>query len=203
MRLQRLLSRRRFGLWGSLLVVSLAVVGGVAYASVPDSQGVIHGCRNLQSGIVKISETGECTSAEAAFDWVQSAGYEVYRVTPVEVTADAPSPGTHVLTLTLPPGAYQLSSTIEASKADANAILRCAVFTSTTNAVTFHVASVGVDPGYVQDVSSSATGLETLASGGTAELSCYRLDSSGTNPVVKLADITAVRIGAVTQSEGT
>jgi hypothetical protein len=117
MRLQRLLSRRRLGLWGSLLVVSLAVVGGVAYASVPDSQGVIHGCRNLQSGIVKISETGECTSAEAAFDWVQSAGYEVYKTSPVEVTSGASATPTHVLMLTLPPGAYQCLMAAVASAA--------------------------------------------------------------------------------------
>lgn len=197
-------SWRRRLLWLVAAAAALIVAGGVAYASVPDSAGVIHGCRNNESGIVKISESGQCKESETAFDWVQSAGYEAWKVTPVEIT-EVGGTGQHVLTLDLPPGSYQVSSLVHVAKADGSGILACFPFTAPDFATTFHIASLGTAAGDVKEASLSGTGLVSLPGGGSVELRCRQRVSpapTGSNPVVRTADITAVRIGTVTQGAG-
>ena len=59
---------------GRRLVVAIMVVfgvaGGVAYAAIPDADGVIHGCRNNGSGVLRAVETTDgCTAAESALQW--------------------------------------------------------------------------------------------------------------------------------------
>ena len=44
-------------------------VGGVAYASIPDSGGVIHACYARTSGALRLSDTGACTSKETSISW--------------------------------------------------------------------------------------------------------------------------------------
>ena len=39
------------------LVAALAAVGGVAYSSIPDPQGVIHGCYDNLSGALRVIDT--------------------------------------------------------------------------------------------------------------------------------------------------
>lgn len=57
---------------------SLVFIGGTAaYASVPDSGGVIHACRTASSGTVRVIDTaqngyaGNCQSYETAVNWNQ------------------------------------------------------------------------------------------------------------------------------------
>jgi len=66
---------RRRALW--LVVASvgaLALAGGIAYATIPDNQGVIHGCRNNGSGILRVidSANASCTAAETPLNWNQT-----------------------------------------------------------------------------------------------------------------------------------
>ena len=63
------------GLW--LVVASvgaLALAGGIAYAAIPDNQGVIHGCRNNGSGGLRVidSANASCTAAETPLNWNQT-----------------------------------------------------------------------------------------------------------------------------------
>lgn len=56
------------------LVAALAAVGGVAYSSIPDPQGVIHGCYDNTSGAVRVIDTAGsdvCRGGETALDWNQ------------------------------------------------------------------------------------------------------------------------------------
>jgi hypothetical protein len=55
----------------SVLVAALA--GGVAYATIPDGEGVIHACYRSDSGAVRLIETPDqkCFDGEAAIDWNQ------------------------------------------------------------------------------------------------------------------------------------
>lgn len=59
-----------------LLVVALGLVaGGIAYASIPDSNGVIHGCYSKTSGALRVIDTGRgqrCGSTELALQWNQT-----------------------------------------------------------------------------------------------------------------------------------
>lgn len=53
---------------------ALVVAGGVAYATIPDANGVIHGCRNRQVGVLRVIDSARstCLSSETALDWNQT-----------------------------------------------------------------------------------------------------------------------------------
>src|SRR6266487_3613435 len=58
------------------IAVTLLATATVAVASIPDSQGVIHGCRDLKSGSLRVIDTDAgqtCDSkGEAALSWSQA-----------------------------------------------------------------------------------------------------------------------------------
>ena len=56
------------------LVAALGAAGGVAYSSIPDAQGVIHGCYDDTTGALRVIDTdasGVCRGGETALDWNQ------------------------------------------------------------------------------------------------------------------------------------
>jgi hypothetical protein len=194
--------------WIVLTVTVIAVVGAsIAYASIPDSSGVIHGCRNNGSGVLRVIDSGQtCTPAESSLDWVQSAGLEVYRSDgfspPVEITAVGPGPAQHVMTLSLSPGAYEINTFVEVQKDSGDGLVAC--FTSVAPGFVTWVGrtAMGTAPGDIRWVTTSGTGLYTFANGGQAELLCrQRTGATGAIPVVVQADISAVRIGTISQHE--
>jgi hypothetical protein len=78
----------------AVMVVGLLLVGGIAWAAIPDSSGVIHGCYKLSNGSVIVidSEAGQtCPSGYAALNWNQTGP-----VGPPGLS------GVHVLTATHP-----------------------------------------------------------------------------------------------------
>ena len=51
------------------------VAGGIAYATVPDSSGVIHGCYQKNQGTLRVIDTGQaqtCSSSETPLNWSQT-----------------------------------------------------------------------------------------------------------------------------------
>jgi hypothetical protein len=51
-------------------VAAFGLAGGIAYAAIPDAGGVIHGCRNTGSGILRAVEGAtDCSPAESALQW--------------------------------------------------------------------------------------------------------------------------------------
>ena len=55
---QRLASHARRNVVAYLaLVAALAAAGGVAYSSIPDAQGVIHGCYDDTTGALRVIDT--------------------------------------------------------------------------------------------------------------------------------------------------
>jgi hypothetical protein len=101
--------RLAVGLTSALLVLA----GGIAYASIPDSVGVIHGCRQNSNGLLHAidSEAGQqCAGNETALNWNQSGlrGYEV-------VIQDEVIPsysGSIVVTVTCPAGKRALGGSV-------------------------------------------------------------------------------------------
>jgi hypothetical protein len=54
---------------GVCLVIGL-VLGGIAYAAIPDSDGVIHGCYGNSNGQLRVIDEGHtCKNNETALDW--------------------------------------------------------------------------------------------------------------------------------------
>jgi hypothetical protein len=192
----------------SIAVIALVVGGAaIAYAAIPDSKGIIYGCRNNGSGVLRVIDSGQtCLRSETALDWVQSAGFEVYRSPgfspPVEITAVNPDDFQHVMSLTLQPGSYQISTSVEVQKDSGDGVLACLTLTAPGFASSIERAAMGTDPGDSRWLEMSGTGLADFPSGGTAELKCrQRPGPTGANPVVDGADITAVRIGTISQHE--
>ncbi len=53
----------------------LALAGGVAYATIPDANGVIHGCYSMTSGRLRVIDSGAgqaCTPCEKPLNWSQA-----------------------------------------------------------------------------------------------------------------------------------
>ena len=71
---QRLASHARRNVVAYLaLVAAVGAAGGVAYSSIPDAQGVIHGCYDT-TGALRVIDTdasGVCRGGETALDWNQ------------------------------------------------------------------------------------------------------------------------------------
>ena len=54
------------------LVALIVALGGVAYATIPDSSGTIHGCFNNVNGNLRVVESAsDCRNNETAIDWNQ------------------------------------------------------------------------------------------------------------------------------------
>jgi hypothetical protein len=47
-----------------LTAALLALAGGVAYATIPDGQGVIRACYKTLKGDLRVIDSGACTSGE-------------------------------------------------------------------------------------------------------------------------------------------
>ena len=52
----------------------LATAGGIAYATIPGDDGVIHGCYLTRTGLLRVIDptTSSCTSFETPIDWNQT-----------------------------------------------------------------------------------------------------------------------------------
>jgi Collagen triple helix repeat (20 copies) len=54
---------------------ALALAAGVAYATIPDNQGVIHACYKIDNGQLRVVDTdggGSCGPSESALAWNQT-----------------------------------------------------------------------------------------------------------------------------------
>jgi hypothetical protein len=68
-----------FGRRGRLATLAAALLlltaGGIAYATIPDAGGVIHGCYKNSNGALRVIDTGAgatCSAAETALAWNQT-----------------------------------------------------------------------------------------------------------------------------------
>ena len=56
-------------------IIVLAIAAGVAYAAIPDSGGVIHGCYNTNNGQLRVIDPDagdKCKTPESALSWSQT-----------------------------------------------------------------------------------------------------------------------------------
>ncbi len=59
----------------ALVIVGALVVGGIAYATIPDGTGVIHGCYLKGLGTLRVIDTGKaqtCSGFETPLNWNQT-----------------------------------------------------------------------------------------------------------------------------------
>jgi hypothetical protein len=98
--------------WGirlaALTFLALAAAGGIAYASIPDSSGVIHSCYKTMSGDLRVidSEAGQnCLASENSLHWNETSALSAHRS--AGPTDAPPGPGfMTIVTLHVDPGFY-------------------------------------------------------------------------------------------------
>jgi hypothetical protein len=57
------------------IVGALLVAGGIAYATIPDASGMIHGCYNKTQGSLRVIDSDKaqtCSNGEAPLNWSQT-----------------------------------------------------------------------------------------------------------------------------------
>jgi hypothetical protein len=116
----------RFRASGRLRLAAVAVgvvglaAGGIAYATIPDSSGVIHACYKKNQGTLRVIDTDRgqaCLPSEKALDWSQSGpagpeGWDTGNLTgrvPTDGSQIQLSPGAE---LELPAGTYFTSGSV-------------------------------------------------------------------------------------------
>jgi hypothetical protein len=199
--------RRRGLLLLAAAGAAIGLAGGIAYASIPDASGVIHGCRNNGSGLLRVIDSAgqSCTQAETPLNWVQSSGHEVFRFSsPVEITGTNRATGNHVMTLNLPGGAYVVTTQITATGAGDWAVICSSLAAHDVRGPQEGdaQAAIGTGAGDSRLTSFLSTFTANIPSGDGLSLSCWKVGAgSGANPVVTVADMVAVKVGAVTTAE--
>lgn len=56
---------------GVASIALLLAVGGVAFASIPDSHGVVHACYQKKGGGLRVISSGKCRKSETSLAWNQ------------------------------------------------------------------------------------------------------------------------------------
>jgi hypothetical protein len=173
---------------------ALLVAAGIAYATIPDGGGVIHGCYQKNQGTLRVIDTGQaqtCSSSEAPLNWSQtgpkgqqgpqgpqgpsgsSHAYSDYNST--AETLLSPSSRT-ITSLNLPAGDYVVwatgsvveNSLVDTSGSDYN--VKCALDDPDDTAVTASEASA--DLNYEDAVPYTLVDTMSLPTGGTITVDC-------------------------------
>jgi hypothetical protein len=63
--------RRKLAVVSGIAMLGLAAAG-IAYATIPDSGGVIHGCYDTKTGALRVIDAGSCAGKEGALNWNQT-----------------------------------------------------------------------------------------------------------------------------------
>lgn len=178
----RFLSRRRRVV--VLVPVLFALAGGIAYASIPDSSGVIHGCYNKSSGTLNVidsSLTKSCPSGYLPLNWSQSGPTGPRGPSDAYLASD---PGesigfdTTILSTTLPAGSYTLIAKTGVYNLGFADIIDCMLKSGTAtldnDTVRLDGADINNDNEFLDLI-----GTTTLASSQTISIVCSDLESTG------------------------
>jgi hypothetical protein len=206
--------RKTFTALGAAAVLALAA--GVAYATIPDGQGVIHACFKTDSGQLRVSDAGACNPSETPLSWSQAGPAGPQGPPGPQGLAGPPGPGGDVFTefstggigqpvpiapiatppvlaeLPLAAGSYSISAALEVSNNvfDANYV-GCSLSAGTDEDETLaHLAQL-TDPG--DEARLALQTVHTFAAAGTVRLRCSALAEA----IWTDLRITAVRAGRV------
>lgn len=194
---------------------ALLAAGGIAYATIPDGGGVIHGCYQKNQGSLRVIDTGQgqtCTSSEAALNWSQTGPQgqqgpqgppgptgpsDVWSVDGYDAGLKNVAPfGTYVTlatTPTLPAGSYVVDSEVEMQNAlSVTTDYACDLVDSEANE---YQDTRATGPSTITDwVTIPVQTVVTLTSADTISLRCFASTAGAEAFNWKL---TALEVGAV------
>jgi hypothetical protein len=210
---------RRGVLAALVLTAALGIAGGVAYAKVAGSGGVIDACAGDVTGVLRLDGGDGCRTSEHAIQWNQAGPQGPPGVTHADErfffrnlrdpstwmpisTGTSRATATHVLTLELDPGTYVVQSQAIGGNFTGTGTLVCVTGNTT---VGFAVAqgSMGNAAGYARQLNLSSQSIFPLPEGGGLELSCWAPpDGDGGQPLLGYADVIATQIDTYTSEVG-
>jgi hypothetical protein len=197
------LLRSRLGIAVVAAVASAVVIGGVSYASIPDGNGLIHGCYKTAASangthklsVINAAVTSTCPSGYTGLNW-NADGPNGYSAQTSD-TNISPS-FTEVDSLTLPAGSFTINANTwieDTSPSDASDLPICElVFGSATDEVEGGVLGPSSTP--LNNQTLALTVAATVASSSNATLQCLGAGDTG-EIIAETASITAVQVGAL------
>jgi hypothetical protein len=154
---------------GLAVVLGLAAAAGIAYASIPDSSGVIHGCYKTVGGALRVIDTqaGEkCLSAETPLNWNQTGPSDAYSASNDYMPVGAAD--TTLVSTDVPAGSYTVAAKTHVYNAVENSFAVCEL-RAAGNAIDGNINRL-IAPANDQVV--PFLGAASLAAGGTIALVC-------------------------------
>jgi len=188
------------------IVGTLLVAGGIAYATIPNSSGVIHGCYKDNQGTLRVIDTTKaqtCTSSEIALNWSQTGpqgaqgpqgptgpsdvwsvdGYNAgFKGLPFQTSVD-------LATTTLPAGSYFVQAETEAENIQS---LSTAYFCDLVDSSTTYQETRVTSSDWV---TIPVQAVVTLASPDTISLQCEAANTPGTEAFNW--QLAAIKVGTV------
>ena len=184
-------------------VAAVVVVGGVSYASIPDGNGLIHGCYKTAAAangthklsVINAAVTSACPSGYTGLNW-NADGPNGYSAQTSDVGV-GPS-FTQVASLALPAGSFTINANTwieDTSPSNSSDLPVCElVFGSATDEVEGGVLGPTGTPLNNQTLAMTVAG--TVASSTDAALSCEGAGNTG-EIVSETASMTATQVGAL------
>jgi hypothetical protein len=214
MRISARLTRR--GVVFAVIVTALVLGGGFAYATIPSSDGVISGCWNKRTGVLRAidREAGvTCLAAENALDWNQvgpqgppgpqgpqgPAGIVNAYFAGSRTHVDIPTVFTPILALDLPGGTWYVEGTVQLVNFSGQ---RVPVLCSLSGGATHTTNSTAQLPSYPEggfDISLPVSGVVSLDAAGRVEIQC--VSNTGDPAVTAFTEgrhMTALSVANVT-----
>jgi hypothetical protein len=202
-------------------VLAGALIGGVAWASIPDGKGVIHGCYATASPhtlrVIDTAVTASCPSGTTALNWNKqgppgpSNAYAAFHDAAVTPGAG----GATVLHLSLGAGSYEIQAKTDAhifgcASTSADCLITAYPSCTLTAGADSDTVSVG---SFTEDVNAqtmvpnqhaptSLLVVHSATGSFTASLSCVTGTTSGGNVGFQVADskIVAIKVGSLSNS---
>jgi hypothetical protein len=195
---------------------ALLLAGGIAYATIPDSNGVIHACYKSSQGTLRLIDPGKsqaCLDSETAVNWSQTGPQgiqgpkgdtgptgpsDVYSVDgygqPVKGISPSPTVWESLATTpTLPAGSYFVQSEVELyNENSAQTEYFCDLVDSSSNE--YQTERATADPN-TSWVTLPVQAVITLASPDTVTFRCSSNSSFGSEAFNW--ELDAIKVGAV------
>jgi hypothetical protein len=191
-----------------LVTLSLLIAGGIAYATIPDSSGVIHGCVAASNGTVRVidSALSSCRSNEQALNWnvtgpqgpqgpegPGTAGFAAGSgPNPIPITEN-----TEVVSLDLPGGSYLFSGKVVAGDTVVANVVICSLFNDGT-AGGPSILDTSQTPNLAAGnfATLPLIGSLTLSGNATVSVVCTAQNDGG-NPIGQFGHLNAVQVASL------
>lgn len=171
-----------------VMVLAAGAAGGIAYASIPDPAGVIHGCYQKSNGSLRVIDTqagGTCGSAENPLNWNQTGPAGPRGPSDAYLAADGGKPisltGTTLVSLTLPAGNYTLIAKTGVYSLTNADIVDCLLQAGTSTLDEDEVRVDGLSTTNDDNEFIDLIGVVSLAATGTVSVVCTSSSSASEN----------------------